>query len=468
MPKTQINQKQLYERRNTTDVFSRLVVMGMLRILNKKLSYEQIWNEAENDIQKVTVPFFFDFGGANSTERFIQDNYMHWTDDECTEAGIRKIDGDFKIIPYGVITLESSSIDSGNISNRFVMGKYQKKIGNELKSFVSCLYTIPITMNFQVTITADTVNTMWKIEQAYREFFYKNKTFRINYKGTAVPCRVGFPESLTANKTTSYQMGQNAQDGSNIKITFSLACETYQPVFDQDNEIPAEHIINSFQYNIVEYPNNISCIKDGKKILDKNIEIITKFKNDDIIIADKEYKLEWNSIYSNNDLLQVDILASFNDNDNEYVLIDTVDNHEFYYLTLNSELYSNYNIDIILPNNEDCIIVNNPIIKVFPDFTTNIIKEQNVVVIDKGFILTKKHYIEAVISYEDRDGKIIEHYMQINIINNAVDEEHPVSFENFVYNNDINYKKIKLFIRDHNDNNVIVPFQDDNVYIKIY
>jgi len=33
---------------------------------------------------------------------------MHWTDDECTEAGIRKIDGDFKIIPYGVITLESS------------------------------------------------------------------------------------------------------------------------------------------------------------------------------------------------------------------------------------------------------------------------------------------------------------------------------------------------------------------------
>jgi hypothetical protein len=33
---------------------------------------------------------------------------MNWTDDECTEMGIKKMNGDYKPIPYGVITLESS------------------------------------------------------------------------------------------------------------------------------------------------------------------------------------------------------------------------------------------------------------------------------------------------------------------------------------------------------------------------
>jgi hypothetical protein len=40
MPKTKVKQKQLYENRNTSDVFSRLVIMGLLRVLNKKLIYQ--------------------------------------------------------------------------------------------------------------------------------------------------------------------------------------------------------------------------------------------------------------------------------------------------------------------------------------------------------------------------------------------------------------------------------------------
>lgn len=72
--------------------------------------------------------------------------------------------GDYKPIPYGVITLDSTTIDSGNISNRFVMGKYTKKVNGEMKSYVSCLYSIPLTMSFTVNIGCDTMNTLWKIE----------------------------------------------------------------------------------------------------------------------------------------------------------------------------------------------------------------------------------------------------------------------------------------------------------------
>ena len=111
MSKTKITNKRLYELRNTSDVFSRLIVMGMLKILNKKLTYQQVWEDSEDGVQDVTVPFFFDFsGGAATSEKFIQDNYQHFTDEECTSIGIKKFDGDFKPIPYGVITLESTTI----------------------------------------------------------------------------------------------------------------------------------------------------------------------------------------------------------------------------------------------------------------------------------------------------------------------------------------------------------------------
>lgn len=65
MAKTQITPKQLFERRNTTDVFDRLVIMGLLRTLNRKLVYEQVWSDTEGGIQNITVPFFYDFGGSN-------------------------------------------------------------------------------------------------------------------------------------------------------------------------------------------------------------------------------------------------------------------------------------------------------------------------------------------------------------------------------------------------------------------
>jgi hypothetical protein len=99
--------------------------MGLLRILNMKLKYTQVWEDDEEHTEEITVPFFYDFsGGSVTSERFIQDNYLNFTDDECTEMGLKKFDGDFKPIPYGVITLGSTSIDAGNISNRFVMGQY--------------------------------------------------------------------------------------------------------------------------------------------------------------------------------------------------------------------------------------------------------------------------------------------------------------------------------------------------------
>ena len=128
MAQTVLTPKQLFERRNTDDVFDRQVLVGLLRILNRKIFYTQIWDNTEEGVQNVCVPFFYDFGGSNiNSERFIQDNYTYFSSTECTDIGLKKIDGNFDFYPQGRLSMASVGIDSGNITNRFVMGKYTKR-----------------------------------------------------------------------------------------------------------------------------------------------------------------------------------------------------------------------------------------------------------------------------------------------------------------------------------------------------
>lgn len=485
MSKTKITNKRLYELRNTSDVFSRLIVMGMLKILNKKLTYQQVWEDSEDGVQNVTIPFFFDFSGsATTSEKFIQDNYQHFTDEECTSIGIKKFDGDFKPIPYGVITLESTTIESSSISNRFVMGQYQKKIGDELKTFVSFLYSIPLTMNFSVNIVCDTINTMWKIEQAYREFFYKHKTFRVNYKGTVVHARVGFPESLASTKTSTYTFG-NTSDTTDIKLNFSLTCETYQPVFDPYNEIesdnnikviggditPMQHSsiagVNNEILNNTTSSNIHTTINNPSEKLYKNIipEKITADK----VATGEDLLIEWDFSYDSNDLLTVDILYKEKGKDDNYIILDTVANHNRYYLNFSDEFVSPNNdiFDVILTNSDDAIIVNQPKIKIFPDITTGIVNKDSFTIIDKGFIITEKEYIDAVVCVE-QFGKLEDYVIKLHIINNAIDETDPVELEPFAYTGQLKYKEVQLFIRDHFHTDKIYKFQDDDKWLIVY
>ena len=62
---------ELYARYNVDDVFNRVVIIGLLNLLNNEITYEQIIDT--NVVETVHVPFMYDFG--SSDERFAQDNY---------------------------------------------------------------------------------------------------------------------------------------------------------------------------------------------------------------------------------------------------------------------------------------------------------------------------------------------------------------------------------------------------------
>lgn len=452
MARTKVNPKQLYENRNTSDVLSRLVIMGVLRILNRKLMYQQVWHDDPDGIETITVPFFFDFsGGGTTSERFIQDNYLHWTDDECNDMGIKKMPTDYKPIPYGVVSLSSTSIDTGGITNRFVYGRFTRKEGSELKQYVSYLYVIPLSYSLKVDIKVDTMNTMWKIEQAFRECFYKNKTFHFNYRGTVVPCRVGFSENLSQEKTAQYKMGEFGES-TDIKMSFDLQCETYQPMFDPNSEMDASHTIRHFAGGIGA--EDLGSAENGL------IRPVTRL-SDQIVAQGQELLLEWRYNYTITDLCRVNIKYEVEGEGTEH-LVESVDNNNFYYWKLPDDIIDDpTELDITIVGAEDCEVITPPSVKMYPDPETNVVSEGNVIVQNKGMFVTDADHIDGVVSYVDRQGRIREHEMTLNLRNGMVDTEHPVSMKCFVYDGDVKCRRIRIKVEDDMNRDISAWFLDD-------
>lgn len=444
MPKTKITPKQLFEKRNTTDVFNRDVIMGVIRILNQKLVYEQVWSEDMGGVENVTVPFFYDFGSSNpNSERFIQDNYTFFTDDECTSIGIKKIDGSFDLWPHGRLSLNSVSIDSGNITNRFSMGTYTKYEEGKLRSYTSYLYSIPLIFQFNIEIRCKEMITAFKIDEAVRVFFYKNQTFRFNYKGTIVPCRIGFPDSGITLNTTDYKMGESGNDKV-IKLTYSIQGETYQPVFDRFSERPADSSISNIGYNLWVNNDPEPQHRTGPIFWKNDMSGLNN------LVAGQDIFLEWTYNYMDRDLLMVEICYKMEGDEREYP-IEVCDNHNFYCWNIPFDLTDNSPIDIMIENTEEVSVVSQPEIYIYPDPDTRTVEPGNVYIKSKGFFVTPKPdwNINATISYETKNGNIKEIPATIHTKNYQIDSEAGIDFNCFVYENDVKSSRIKIIVRDY-------------------
>jgi len=118
----------------------------------------------------------------------------------------------------------------------------------------------------------------------------------------------------------------------------------------------------------------------------------------------------------------------YEDEDGNEKVIDIVDNHNCYHLEVSEDIVDSTTplFDIIIPNDDEVMIVNNPVVKIYPD-ENGIVIDKNAKVLEKGFILTNKQKISAILSYEDK-GKIVDKEIQFNIINNMLDEDNPTTF----------------------------------------
>lgn len=214
------------EKYNVDEVFLRGIIVGLLRSLNEKVTYTQI--NQQQQILQVYIPFFYSMAGDES---FLQDFYLDYLD--C-DGNSPFAEGNYDIIPRGIVTLNGVNIETGSLTNGFVRATYNiEDVQGNMKAFSSYMTSIPLSLSFDVKLRADTLLDTFKIFQSVIQVFYKVFSFSVEFGGMRIPVQVGFPEQYQNDKQIEFTY-QSVQKW--IETTFTIAVETYYPQKDLATE----------------------------------------------------------------------------------------------------------------------------------------------------------------------------------------------------------------------------------------
>lgn len=398
----------LHQRYNNEDILVRAIIAGLLDILNNKISYEQIWTNQY--VETINVPWYYNMSGD---ERFMQDFYTHYG--HCIPP--KPVDGNFDMIPRGIITYVGSIIDSVRTTSRYVQGNYLKEVSGQLQTFRSFLYSIPLNINFECELWADTQITAFKIEQLIREVFYKTITFYVYYRGMRVGCTVGFPEDITIEKNIQYTF----ETDNKIKIRFNLQIESYQPVFDPTTEVNANDYISGIGYRLIDkaHPRHDGII---------NIISPDDGTDDNPLIIPKGYPLwiEWDYTKENAIINRINVYWLYHNTNEKHLIEQLVPNHEYYIWNI-PETFTNYKHPAIIWSADSSIsIYREPNIKIIPDTCTGEITSTSFIFVDKGYFLSPlpDMSINAVLEMKTDTGGVVysgDSSLYFNLIGNKLD-----------------------------------------------
>lgn len=244
------------EKYNTDDVFLRSLITSLLRALNEKLTYTQVNDQQQ--VLEVFIPFFYSMTGDES---FLQDFFIRYKNCDTDQL---IAEGNYDVIPRGVLTYAGSQIDTQSLVNKFTRMSYTvEDLKGEMKTFSSFTNSVPLSISFACTIKTDTVLDAFKIYQGVIGTFYKTFQGSFEYSGFRIPYQVGFPESYEINKQFEFSYGQSPQF---VDFTFQLALETYLPEKDLSTE--------RFRGNLMQAGIRMEQIITEKPIVPQNRELL--------------------------------------------------------------------------------------------------------------------------------------------------------------------------------------------------
>lgn len=225
---------------NKDDVLFRNIIIGVLATLNDKIKWYNVTDNHEK--YQVNLPFYLSMTGD---ERFLQDNFLNDLDYD-PDNGIAE--GVYNQIPRAIVDMESFSIVSDSLVNRFVRGTYTKENDDgTLGSYSAEFMEIPLQMPFNVDIYLDSRLDMFKCSQVIIETFYKNNVFQIDVNGVRVPGVIKFPEDISMERSVEFSF----TDKKEWKLTLSLDVLVNYPMFKRETEIPNHNrMVKITHYNV--------------------------------------------------------------------------------------------------------------------------------------------------------------------------------------------------------------------------
>lgn len=208
--------------------FLRHIITALLQELNNKVYFYNVLDEDTKE--KIYVPFYYSVTGQ---ERFLLDNFLF---DNVAEG---KAIGDYDRTPRGVIQLDSSSIDSASLTNKFVRTQIIRPYKGQLKTFALMTQAIPITLSFSTIVVVNNTIELFKVTESLISSLYKNNLFYVDYGGFQAQSNFALPEDLGQEQLFEYGF----TDRKEYKVSFSLEVKSFLYVFEnglQLSEIPMQ------------------------------------------------------------------------------------------------------------------------------------------------------------------------------------------------------------------------------------
>jgi len=218
---------------NSDDIFFRGMIVGLLRALNEKITYFQTTGEGK--VQEIFIPFFYTLAGD---EAFLQDFYLDYGDCDGNPAFA---EGNYDVVPRGIIEYQSSRINTASSTNKYVRGTYEKEIpqetgGAEIRAFSSYLTSIPLDCTFNIKMKVDTITDALKIQARTIEVLFKNFIYYFEYNGFRIPVQVSLPDSFPEKTPNQFNFSYGSTRGEGTTLGFSVNAETYLPQIDTTTE----------------------------------------------------------------------------------------------------------------------------------------------------------------------------------------------------------------------------------------
>lgn len=252
---------------NYDDTFLRDTTVALLATLHNRLYWYNIWH---NETRKIEIPFYYSMTGD---DRFLLDSFVD-------DIAGKRIEQNYDVIPRGIVTLESTSINSNEFTNPNVRISRYIEENAELKRVVSKLRSLPITLSYEIKIRVASELDLFKCQQAVWNLIYQYQYFYFEHNFIRIDASFRFPDEFQ----TKIARETNMTSDIYMDHTFRLDVHTYYPLFGEIERIPP--------INRVQWQNNIWKLKgSGAEKIDPLSTDFNQYPPDEATTGDTKSKL---------------------------------------------------------------------------------------------------------------------------------------------------------------------------------
>lgn len=219
---------------NTDDIFLRNLTIALLDLLNEEMTFEL---GRDDHKELIKIPFLYNYG---TDEAFLKDFYIGLPNG----CKIPTAEGTYDIIPRGIVTLSSLQVKTSDLTNRFVRGSFTEpergaNDENILTGYSAQLYSLPLSVKFDIKIISDNLNKAFKITESMLDINFSNRVVYFQYHGIRIPAQFQFPSTETIEKSYKFTM----TDPNKIHVSLQLEVETYFPSFEKTSKRHSHNIM---------------------------------------------------------------------------------------------------------------------------------------------------------------------------------------------------------------------------------